>query len=314
MANTLISDRAAAGTTAYDLVMRRNFRANQVFSSPMITKVKPTNQTHRGSTVKFWFTADLAANVTPLTENVDVTPQSIGDSSVDVTIAQYGATVGYTDAVLGTDMMEVNMDAAITAANQAVDSYEALARTALTGGTQVEYVGQTAQASITATDILNSTSLLTAVAKLRADNVPSIGDDKYLAIVHPHTSLDLREETGDGAWVTSRNYQDITGINSGFIGTYGGAIFHESSRVAIQADAGATTTDVYQNFVVGPEALAMAYASKVSGEAPSAVVAPVVDKLQRFAAIGWKWYGGFDTLREVSCWRIECASSIGANT
>ena len=121
MANTLVSDRDAAGTLAYNLEMDRNYRSEAVFSSSMVAKKKPTKQTHRGSSVRFWFTEDLAANTTVLTENVDVTPQSIGDRYIDVAINPYGATVGYTDKVLGTDMLEVNMDAGIAAANQAVD-------------------------------------------------------------------------------------------------------------------------------------------------------------------------------------------------
>ncbi len=313
MANTLTSDRDAAGTLAYELVMRRNYRSNVCFSSPMIAKAKPTNLSHDGDQVRFWFTDDLAAATTPLTENVDVTPQAIADRYVDITINPYGATVGYTEEVLGTDMLPVNVDAAITAANQAVDTYETLARNALVGGTNVTYVGQTAQASITASDTLGSLEIRTAVAQLRGDSVPAIGDNKYLAIVHPDTALDLQVETGDAAWITSRNYQDITGINSGFIGTFAGAIFYETPRVAVLADAGASAVDVYQNVVVGPEALAMAYARKVSGEQPMSVVAPVVDKLRRMHGIGWKWFGGFDTLRQESCRRIESASSIGDN-
>lgn len=313
MALTVVSDRGAAGTTAYDLFVRRNFRANTVYSTNAITKVMPTNQSHRGSTVRFWFTADLATAVTPLTETSDVTAQNVADSFVDVAINEYGAATGYTDKVLGTDMLEVDRDVAITNANQAVDSFEELARTALMGGTQVVYVGQTAQASITAADTLAAANVREAVAKLRNDNVPTVADGKYLAIVSPYTALDLREETGDGAWVTSRNYQDITGINNGFIGTFGGAVFYETSRVPLLADAGSTTTDVYQNVIVGAEALACAYAQKVSGPSPQAVVSPVVDKLQRFHHVGWKWFGGFDTFREESCWRIESASSIGAN-
>lgn len=314
MANTLTTDLDSAATTAYNLVTYDTQRAEAVFSAPVISKVMPSNLSHNGSTVRFWFRADLAESVTPLSENSDVTPQAISDSYVDVAINEYGAVVGYTRKVHGTDMLQVDMNVAKAAANQAVDSFESLARTALAGGTQVEYVGQTAQASITATDTLGAANILKAVAKLRDDNVPTVADGKYLAIVSPMTAYDLRQETGDAAWVTSRNYQDITGINSGFIGTFGGAIFHETSRVEAQADAGAANVDVYQNFVVGPEALACAYARPVSGPTPNAEISPVVDKLNRFRGVGWYWFGGFDSFRQTNCWRIEAASSIGDNT
>lgn len=313
MANTLVSDLAAAGTTAYDLVTYWNYRSNAVFSSPMVAKVQPTNQTHRGSTVKFWFRGDRSANTTPLTENADVTPGNITDSSVDVTITEYGDVTGRTAKVKGVDMLQVDMDIAKANANQAIDSYELLARNALMAATNVAYVGQASQGAITAANTMTGVSLTTAVAQLRNDSVPTIGDEKYLAIVHPFVAHDLRQETGDQAWVTSRNYQDISGINNGFVGTYGGAIVYETPRAAVLTDAGAATVDVYQNVVLGQESLACAYAEPVSGPQPNAVVSPVVDKLQRFHSVGWYWLGGFAAFRQESSRRIECASSLGAN-
>lgn len=315
MANTLTTDRDAAGTVAYNLEMARNYRSEAVFSSPKISKKKPSKQTHRGSSVRFWFTSDLAAATTPLSENSDVTPQSIGDSYVDVAIAEYGATVGYTNAVLGTDMLEVNMDAARTASNQAVDTLETLARTALEGGTNVKYGGNaTSTATIDATDLYTGSLVRETVAALRTASVPTLEGGMYLGLIHPEVSIDLREETGDAAWLTARNYQAITGINTGMIGSFAGVMFHETPRVQVDADAGATNVDAYYNFILGPEALACAWASKVSGETPQIVVAPQVDNLRRFHAIGWKWFGGFDSYRQESCYRIETASSIGDNT
>lgn len=314
MTATLVSDRDAAGTLAYNLVMDRNFRSEAVFSSSMIAKKKPTKQTHRGSSVRFWFTDDLAANTTILTENTDVTPQAVGDRYVDVAINPYGATVGYTDKVLGTDMLEVNIDAGISAANQAIDSYEALARTALSGGTNVLYGGDaTSTAELAAADTFDAALVKRTVASLRTASVPTLSGGMYLGLIHPETSIDLRDETGDAGWLAPQVQQDITKIRTGAIGSYAGVYFHETPRVEVDADAGASAVDAYYNFILGPEALACAYASKVSGERPQAVVAPVVDKLQRFAAIGWKWFGGFDTFRQESCWRIETSSSIGTN-
>ncbi len=314
MAITQTGDLDSASTLAYDLFVHDTLRADAVYSSPMIQTVKPAQQTHRGSQVRFWFRADLAVAKTPLTEATDPPTQSISDSYVDVTINEYGASVGYTRKVKGTDMLPVDANVAKANANQAIDSFDELARDALMGGTNVIYSGQTAQASLTATDTLLATDVREAVAKLRNANVRPLGDGKYLAIVSPYQALDLREETGDAAWLTSRNYQDISGINNGFVGTFGGAMFYETSRVPVLADAGAANVDVYQAVVVGPEALACAYAENVSGPTPNAELSPVVDRLNRFAHVGWYWFGGFDSFRQEACWRIETAASLGANT
>ena len=314
MAITVQSDLTSAATTAYNLQVFDTLRADAVYSTSMIQTVQATNLSHRGDTVRFWFRADLAAAVTPLTENADVTAQSISDAYVDVAIAEYGAATGTTDAVTGTTMIPVDMMIGQANANQATDSFDQLARTALMGGTQVKFEGQTAQASITATDTAAGASIHEIVAKLRNQNVRPIGDGKYLGIFSPYTSLDLRSETGDQAWVTSRNYQDLSGINDGFMGTWGGVMFYDTSRVPLLADAGASAVDVYQNVIVGQEALAKAYSQNVSGPAPEAVVSPQTDLLKRFNHVGWKWFGGFDTFRQEACYRYETASSIGANT
>ena len=313
MALTLTTDIGSAATTAYNLVTYDTLRSDAVYSTAMISKVQPTALSHRGDTVKFWFRADLGTLVSPLTESSDPVAQNISDSSVDVGIDEYGGVVGYTNAAEGTDMLKVDMNVAIANANQAVDSFDELARTALMGGTQVDFIGGTTQATIPSTGILDAISVQTAVAKLRDASVKTLGDQKYLGIISPYTSIDLRTETGDAAWVTSRNYQDISGINGGFVGTFGGVMFYETPRVPLIADGGVTTTDVYQNVIVGQEALACAYAENVSGPSPEAVVSPVTDKLKRFHHVGWKWFGGFDTFRQASCWRLESASSIGAN-
>lgn len=314
MALTDSTDIASAATTAYNLQVFDTLRADAVYSTSMIQTVQATNLTHRGSTVKFWKRVDLAAAVTPLTETSDVTAQNITDDSVDVTIAEYGAATGHTEYAQGTGMLGVDMMVGQANANQAIDSFDQLARTALLGGTQVKFEGQTSQAAITATDTTAGASIHEMVAKLRNQNVRPVGDGKYLGIFSPYTTLDLRAETGDQAWVTSRNYQDISGINAGMVGSWGGVIFYETSRVPLLADAGASAVDVYQNVIVGQEALAKAYSQNVSGPAPIAVVSPQTDLLKRFYHVGWKWLGGFDTFRQEACYRYETASSIGANT
>lgn len=315
MANTVVADLGSAGTTAYDLYVYASLRSEVAFSSPMIRKVKSTSQTHQGSTVKFWFRPDLSAVTTPLTENADVTPRNISDTSIDVSITEYGDVIGKTLKAEGTDMIGLDADMARLNGNVAADSYELLARAGLANGiaaAQTIRPGGKAQNALLAADTLTAADVRKAVAYMRRDSVGSFGG-KYMALVAPETSLDLREQTGDTAWVTSRNYSDITGINNGEIGTFGGAIFYETPRVATLANAGNANVDVYQNWIIGQEALAMAYSRRVSAEAPQARISPVTDKLSRFHGVGWYWLGGFNRFRPEASYLIETASSIGDN-
>ena len=65
-------------------------------------------------------------------------------------------------------------------------------------------------------------------------------------------------------------------------------------------------------FILGAGALAKAY-SKLTGPRPVIRPAPVTDPHWRFVGVGWFWLGGYKIFREICVWRIETASSIGAN-
>ncbi len=314
MAITQTTDQAHAATTMYELTARMALRSSVVFSTPMIAKVKPTNLTHRGATVDFPFYTDLATSVTPLTEDTDVTAAKVADTNKTVTITEYGQAVGHTRKLKGQHMLQFESDVAALNARAMADSFELIARNALMAAPGVIRPGDKAQNGLLATDTLAAHDVRKAVAQMRDDSVVPVAGDKYLAIISPMTSIDLREETGDAAWVTGRNYSALTGINDGEIGTFGGAVFYETNRVATLADAGDTNVDVYQNVVLGQEALACAYSTNTSGETPNVEISPVVDKLNRFFHIGWYWHGGFAAFRDEASVRIETASSIGANT
>jgi hypothetical protein len=56
----------------------------------------------------FQLTSDLAAATTPLTETSDVTPVALADSTVTVTLAEYGNAVQTTAKLRATTFMPVN--------------------------------------------------------------------------------------------------------------------------------------------------------------------------------------------------------------
>lgn len=313
MAITQSTDLNSAATTAYEQAARFELRSRPVYST--LRTVKPTNASHRGSTVRFSFYDELPTSVAALTENADVTPDTMGDSNVDVTINEYGQAVGVTRKLKGTGYLEYDSDMATLNGRRMADSYDILARDALMAGTQVAFAGAAANRAAlddaTAGHRLNGADVREIVAQLRGDSVDGYMGDTYMAIVHPDQSVDLREETGDAAWVTSVNYQERTPITSGIVGTYGGALFVETPRTPVVVDGGAGTSDVYRSLFVGSEALACAYAANVCGEMPSVEISPVTDKLNRFHHIGWYWLGGFKVLRDKAVWQLETSSRLG---
>jgi N4-gp56 family major capsid protein len=74
--------------------------------------VQATNATNPGSSIKFTVFADLAAATTPLGEAEDVTPVSMSDSQVTVTLEEYGNATVTTAKLRASSFMPVDPVAA----------------------------------------------------------------------------------------------------------------------------------------------------------------------------------------------------------
>ncbi len=323
--------------TAYDRYVEFALRA-----VPMVRDVadkRPVQQAMPGSSVVFQIYTDLAAVTSPLSESTDPDAVALGNTTpVTVTLNEYG------NASLATRKLELfslsDVDPAIAdiiAFNMA-DSLDIVALQALTGGPNAlaevngslvstyagTYTNGTTQKSILSTDVIKSRDIRFAVAKLRANKAVPRQGEYYWVGIHPEVSHDLRAETGAGGWRDDHKYSE-TGSSEfwpGTIGTYEGAMFVESPRMANFADGtGAGTASgtfgttsyvnatggvrVFRTLVAGKQALAEAVA-----EEPHVVFGPVVDKLMRFRPIGWYGVLGWARYRDASLIRIESTSSI----
>jgi len=323
--------------TAYDRYVEFALRA-----VPMVRDVadkRPVQQAMPGSSVVFQIYTDLAQATSPLSESVDPDAVALGNTTqVSVTLNEYG------NASLATRKLELfslsDVDPAIAdiiAFNMA-DSLDTVALQTLTGGPNAiaevngsavstfagTYTNGTTNKSILSTDVIKSRDIRLAVAKLRANKAVPRQGEYYWVGIHPEVSHDLRAETGSGGWRDDHKYSE-TGASEfwpGTIGTYEGAMFVESPRMANFTDgtgAGSSSgtfgtssyvnatggVRVFRTLVAGKQALAEAVA-----EEPHVIFGPVVDKLMRFRPIGWYGVLGWARYRDASLVRIESTSSI----
>lgn len=293
--------------TSYVKVGMFALRALPVFDP--FAKVRPGDVTNPGSPVSFTFWTDMTAATSALTETTDITPVALADSRVTVTPAEHGNGILTTIKIRkDTYVASFDSDAANLVAWNMVDSIDTLARNALDGGTNVEYVGQTAEASITASNIITADLVRKKKAELDTANAMPFDGDFYAAI-HPAVAYDLKGETGDGAWVSPAQYVNTEKLYNNEIGKFGGFRFVETSRAKLNADGGSGAVDTYTTYFIGKEALA-----KAETIPPALVLGPVTDYLKRWQPLGWYGYLGYDTLREAALERLVSASSIGANT
>lgn len=280
--------------------------------------VKATNQSMNGASVVFDKVSDLAAATTALTENTDVTPATMGDAQVTVTLAEYGNAVQTTGKLRGTSYLALDPIVANLIGYNAGISIDNIAQTTMTNGTNVFYGGAaTSRGTITASMNVTATKVRYARAKLVANNVRPIMGNLYGAIIHPDCAIDLREETGLAGWRSAHSYADGAPdqIWDGSIGIFEQFMFYESPRANLRANSGSPgTVDVYDTLFFGSEACAKAFSlAPEYGQDPRIVVGPVTDILRRFVPMGWKHLVGYGVFRQEAIWRLEAASTIGAN-
>lgn len=283
-----------------------------------VADVRPDTLTNPGKTVSFDVISDLAAITSSLTETSDVTIVSMSDSQVTVVLNEYANAVTTTALARAFDYIPVNPLVANVLGFNAGLSMDTIARNAVQAGTNVLYQSGVAnRAAITASTNLTGSTIMQAVANLRTNNVQTFGDGQYRAIIHPLVSYDLRKSTGAGGWNDVHVYSAPQGIFNGTIGTFGGVTFMEAPRAPLFADTGSgSTVDVYGTLVMGRQAIVKAYTSAggyAGGNEPTYGDVPVVDAAERFTGRYWKWCGGYGVFRQAALYRVEAASSIGAN-
>lgn len=324
MAYTQVSSVSSV-TAAYERLAYFALRPELHFDG--CADVRPTRQTHPGSSVQWTLYDELAAATTALTETNDVTAVAMSDSTVSVTLVEYGNAVQTTAKVRGTSFLGIDSDAANVIGFNAGLTIDTLARNVLQAGDNVLYSAvedaTAGRTNVDDGDVISADLIRQAVANLRAANAkPYIvgrGEGMFRGHIHPDVSYDLRRETGAANWRSPHSYQDTNEIYVGSVGSFEGVEFIETPRAPLFANAsdGAGSTgnvDVYGTLITGREALAKVYSQLEYGPLPSIVIGPVTDNLRRFHTVGWKWLGGYGRFREACLRRIESSSSIGANT
>jgi N4-gp56 family major capsid protein len=286
-----------------------------------VADVRPSNQSQPGSSVQFTITADLALATTPLNEQTDVTPVVLSDTTVLVTLLEYGNAVTTTALARGTSFVNLDPVAANVVGYNGGASVDTIARNVLVAGTQVAYAfgdgSNTAvsRATVSVKNTLVASDVRAARAALVRQSVPNIGG-YYMCFIHPDSAFDLRGQTGSATWNEPHAYSTPDNIWTGEIGAFSGVRFIETPRAMIFADSGSTaTTDVYATIFMGRQGLAKAHSYvDGNGEQPVIVPGPVVDALRRFVPIGWYHLVGYGLFRQAAVLRVEGASTLGLNT
>lgn len=254
----------------------------------------------------YFSVAAVTAAKTPLNEEQDVDSTKLPPTiPVNLTVNEYGAAVTKTKILKYFSFADVDGIAARTVGMHMAETMDELVQDVMATGTQVMRAQSRASTvTVTSTDYIRATDVRRWTTKLRANKVPDFGGF-YMAGIHPHVIHDLREETGSGSWRVPSEYgTDQSNIWNGEFGAFEGVRFVQNTRTRTALD-GASSGKVYRTWILGREAIAERVV-----EEPSSVIAPVVDKLQRFSTIGWYGVLGWALYRDESIVRFESSSSV----
>lgn len=225
--------------TFYDTELLENARPKLIFSQLGKKQSLPKNH---GETVEWrkWNTFDKA--MTPLTEGVIPTGQKFGQSAINVTVKQYGDYAAISDRL---DLHAVdNVILGATEEMGAAGGWTAdtLVRNELTTGTSVMYAdtlnsnGVPTSTPVGRYGMSGSNNRLTpdmvnkAYTFLKKQKAPYFEGNKYVAVIHPSVTYDLRSHPD---WIEAHKYDATREIFEGEIGELHGVRFVESTEAPI---------------------------------------------------------------------------------
>ena len=309
-ASSLSTDQVAFDQIAYFAL-----RSEMLFDAA--ADVQPVAQSMPGSSVKFTIFSELADAISTLAETTDLTPTTMADSQVEVTLAEYGNTINTTAKLRGTSFLDVDAVAANLIGYNAGSSLDTIVANVLKAATNVIYGGggattPTSNATVQAEDIVEANDVRIATAQLRGSKAQTF-NGMYMGFIHPDVSYDLRRETGAASWRDPHNYVDTAMIYNGEIGAFESVRFIETPRAPLDLTGGsASTVDLYQTIIMGRQSLAKAHSvTDGNGAYPKVVRGPVVDSLMRFNPVGWYWLGGYGIFRQAAIRVLNTSSSLG---
>lgn len=292
-------------TKAYDLAVYPALRPELIFDQ--FATVRASNVTHRGGSVRFSFVDDISEQTTPLLENIDVDSVTLSSKALTVTMREYGTAVTNTALIRGTSMISLDPLIAERVGYNAGLSIDTLCRTAL-DVTSITYDDGSTASVGSIGDVANpldGATLREGVALLRAANVRPLRGGNYVAVISPYQAQQLMSETTDTGfrWMVGYAGGAASGnsVWMGEVGTYEGVRLVVNNHLTTQG----------KGYLMGAEALAKAYSTAPGfGPQPKTVVSPVVDKLRRFASVGWYHLVGYSVFRAEALLHINTQATL----
>ncbi len=282
-----------------------------------------------GKTIEFRKFSPLPKATTALTEGVTPDGGKLNVSTVTATVGQYGYYIVQSDMLELTALDNTILEATQLLGKQAGNTLDTIVRNVLIGCPNVNYcpkISGGAETAVTSRSAMDTTSQLTVdvvqqvVAKLRANNAPTIDGD-YVAIIHPYVAYDLMR---DPEWIDAHKYAQPENLYAGEIGKVAGVRFVQTTEAKVWRDntcpaqSGATPAyyGVFATLFLGKNAYGV---TEVTGGGLQTIVKQkgsggTADPLDQRSSVGWKAIETAEILVPNYMVRVEsCSKRFSAN-
>ena len=308
------STLSAEMKTFYDKVLIFEAESNLVHDQFAQKKPIPKNN---GKTIEFRKFSSLAKATTPLTEGVTPDGKSLTVTTITANVSQYGDFVQQSDMLELTSIDNTIVEATKLLGRQAGATLDTVTRNVLQSGTNVTYCPKivsgaetavTSRAGLDASAQLTVDVIMQVVAKLRAQNAPTINGD-YVGIIHPYVAYDLMR---DPEWQEMHKYTDTESMYEGEIGKIAGVRFVQSTEAKIYSGTGCPSgLAVFGTLIFGDGAYGT---TEIEGGGLETIIkqkgsAGTADPLNQRSTIGWKATKTAELLLPQYLVRVESCSN-----
>lgn len=234
---------------------------------------------------------DLSAATTALTEGTAPTANALSISTESFSATQIGNTIEISDLAALQSPHNLAAIAAERLAENAALTQDILVREILAAGASVFYAGTaTSRSTVATSHTLTGAEVKNMVEELQTAKVPTFGNGRYRAIIHPRQAGDLHRDTSTAGYVDIfKANEQATNLTELRTAAYAGVDFIITADAKVFATAGAGTpaANVYAALFLGPEAYAVndlqtlnSYLVPAGGDHSD----PIAQK----AIVGWK--------------------------
>lgn len=240
--------------TWYDRTLLEWAKAQLVYAQFGQKRPIPRNN---GKTVEFrrWTLFTPNKTTQALTEGVTPSSQSLGQTKVEATIAQYGAFVEISDLLDLTAYDQVIDDSAELLGEQLGIVVDNVTRDAMIADASTQYAGGASTANgVAATSYLTVEEIRKAVRTLKANKARRFSGNgrsgHFVCIVDPYATYDLQS---DSLWQDVSKYSNAEQIYAGEIGRLFGVVFVETTEGYAANNTASPAVNLHHSLIFGAD-------------------------------------------------------------